>query len=181
MKIQSKKGAVILLISSLAFLMTVFLLANYQLKAEFLGQKQADLLDIASKGENALLYIDQMAEISLAETWKSKYGRQQPYIFSESCQESITVFNACSSDFKKAFESIFVKNMIVFNEIYKQDLKYKYFNIDVTPYGIKDSFEGLDVKGTATEKIIIKQDGIKYGITPNFHIRLSIEELDLLG
>ena len=55
MKKISKKGAVLLIMASLGFLLTVFLLGNYQLKAEFLGQRQAALIAAASEGENALL------------------------------------------------------------------------------------------------------------------------------
>jgi len=180
-KMKSKKGAVLLLMSSLAFLITVFLLANYQLKAEFLGQKQAGLLNIAGKGENALLYIDQMAKLSLAETWGGQYGRVQPYVFSETCRKSVTIFNACASDFKERFKTVFTKNLAVFNQIYNQDFKYEDFNIEITPYGDEDVLEGLDVKGVTDKAIILQEDNIKYKIKPNFRIfRVSVEELDLL-
>lgn len=182
MKIKTKKGAVILLMSSFAFLITVFLLANYQLKADFLGKKQAELLDAVSHGENALLYIDQIVKLSLAETWGSTHeGRMRQYVYSEECRQSIDKFNSCKHpDFENDFKTIFTKNLKTFNQLYNQDLKYEDFEITIEPYGA-DELEGLEITGKAKSKIILKKENIQYSLLPNFHLkRLSISELDVL-
>lgn len=186
MKIKSKKGAVLLIMASLAFLFTVFLLANYQVKTGTQGQKQVELLDIVRQGENSLIYIDQIAKLSLAETWNSKHeGRKRKYVFSEECRGSKTIFDSCKSDFKKKFEDQFTAHLNTFNKLYKQNLKYEDFEVTIDSYGIAELgglVEGLEITGKANEKITIEKENIKYSIYPNFHIaRASIEELELLS
>ena len=185
MKIKSKKGAVILTMSALAFLLTVFLIANYQVKTSEQGKRQAELLDIAEQGENALFYIDQMVRLSLAETWVSKSGREGKYVISEGC---VDIDFSCKSDFEGVFEFKFIKNLNIFNKVYKQDLKYlkkdekgesSNFEIVIKSYGARE-LEGLEIIGKSNKKIVIENKNMKYSILPNFHIKLSIEELNLL-
>jgi len=175
---KSKKGAVILLISSLGFLLTVILLSNFQVEIGMQGKRQADLLEMTYKGETALLYVDQMAKLSLAEAWSSK-SRMQEYVISERCT-TINTFNACKPDFERAFEFSFIRHLNNFNEIYDQDFKFEDFNIEITPYG-DNHLIGLDVVGNCDKKVVLSGKDIIYSVLPNFHLeRVSVEELDNL-
>lgn len=187
MKRMSKKGTVILLMSSLAFLLIVFLLGDYQLKADYLGQRELEVISIADEAESALLYIDQMMRISIAETWGETYGRYDPkydikkYIFAERCR-SLIDFAACKSDFERAFKSpVFQKNLKHFNKLYNQDFKVEDFSIEIKPYGSDYLLEGLEIIGFSEKKLKFEFEDLTYQINPSFHIeRFTIGEMDLL-
>ncbi|MBU4501484.1 MAG: hypothetical protein KKA79_02750 [Nanoarchaeota archaeon] len=188
MKKIFKKGTVVLLISSLSFLLIVFLLADYQLNSNYLGQNEIEVIAIADEAESALFYIDQMIKLSIAETWGNTYGRinstldaEKGYMFADRCR-TLTDFGACKSDFEIEFRnSVLLRNIARFNELYSQDFKTGDFDIEIKSYGSNDNLEGLEIIGTTDKKIEIDKDGIIYKIAPKFHIqRFTIDEMDLL-
>ncbi len=176
---------------SLAFLLTVFLLVNFQLKADFLGKRQVALMDAAAQGEGALVYIDQMVKLSLVEAWGSTHkGRTREYVFFEECSVSTTAFDACKREFETAFGLKFKNHLKTFNEVHSQNLELDHFEIEITserapPTEPAGKLGGLKIVGKAKEKIELETRSpeigtIKYSIKPNFQMIVSLEELNLL-
>ncbi len=163
----SKKGVVLLTMASLAFLLTVFLLAEYRLDGKYSAEKSLSLFDISNRGEEALLYIDQAVKIALFETWNGK-SRKGTYSFSVKCNTSDLFNTGCRQDFLVVFNSNFNRKLKNFNLLFKQKLNDRDFKIDIKALG-KTKIEGFKISGNAKKQITFESENIKYKLYPNFY------------
>lgn len=179
-KIKSKKGTVILIISSLAFLIAAILLLNVQSTSNnFMGNTEFVLIELSREGNNRVLFIEQAAKFSLAHALNDQPRAGQP--LRVECGNKFDTFRSCEEKLKKSFGTSFEKYLTLFNEAYQSNLKLKDYTITVEPYGTDEKVEGINLKGVSNINIILDKENVKYQIKPNFSLKLNKQELQALS
>lgn len=173
-KLKNKKGAAILLIVSIAFIISIIIFINLNLdktpgpKTNYLGEVHFEIFDHYMRGEEILLYLDLAAEYS------AKNSLNQEFI----------------EDFKIEFAKKFKKYLELFNQRYANEIKNE--NLTIEDFEIKINGKNLilkskkelpiyvyetriEINGKGSEQVV---QNLNYKINPS--INLEIEGLDKL-
>ncbi|MBI4447897.1 hypothetical protein HY643_02860 [Candidatus Woesearchaeota archaeon] len=139
----NKKATVVLLASSIAFLIAVVIFyaatPNMQpgQRTKYLGETELKVYDTYQNGEAIMIYIDEAARQSAR----------------KAAQENGT--------FEQNFKKNFQQHITQMRKIYNVSLSSDNYAITKT---------GSEVKGITTQKITLKENGIEYSFMPNFKV-----------
>ena len=140
----NKRGAVLLLATSIAFLIAVVIFFSYSESGGkvSVGAVEEEIFSLYSEAHEALDFIDFAAQHSALRTdWQE-----------EPAERSI-------EHFKSAFEN----HIESFNKVFSQKLSIDDYSFEI---------EGCELKGIASKDIIFKSAHAEYSVAPNFHIRI---------
>lgn len=157
--LKSKKAMFVLLVSSIAFLIsTIFLFANIEEtragKDRFFGETSIDIVYMYYDAESTLLFIDYAAKYSLEHALRTIEG---PIHISELGQR---------------FDLKFKEYLAMFNNIHKTNLTLESYEFEHFIDEEKKEFNLIGIsKQTISSKY--KEDDITYKFKPNFHVKLK--------
>lgn len=176
MKRLNKKAAIILLTSSLAFIVaTVMLLDSIKLTS-VIGTNQMSLIDLPKEESVYMAYLEVGAKFALAETMR---------VMPSSYEDMYTACNMGKESCKEVpvyFKAAFKKHVNSFNKAYEKNLK-QILNIDDYEFKSRiltiDNKRVIELVGVSKEKAWInKNENLSYGFYPSFKILADLETLN---
>jgi hypothetical protein len=156
-----KKGAVVLIFSSLAFLIASLLFLNYSLEKKNIDI-YFDLVKVNDMSEKCLFFLDKTAKFALRDSLLEKEGNKN----------YLDLFNKNSDYFKNVenkrkvitiFRNKFNKYSAGVNDVCGSEINIKDYEINL--YNNKKDFT---VVGKTETKIFFVEGNVTYSIHPNF-------------
>lgn len=150
---MNKKATVVLLISSIGFLITALLFLDYTNKFK-VGELEFNLIETADKGEAVMFFLEQAAKNSLQEALEDKFELRK---FCKANERS------CKPKLKELFEKYFDDYIKMANENYGIALGYDF------SYSYSLENEQFEINGTSNE-IIFPGETFTYKIRHKFNV-----------
>lgn len=185
MRIKTKKGVVILLITSVGFLVASLLLMQYQIKPKNIGDIEYDIIKLGNQGQSQMFYIDKAAEYSLNQALDTKSrnykSSEKTYTNREVCKLQLGVCKEnkpdceinmkvlCEEETLKSFKTEMGKYIQILNSETGNDL-------NINDYSIRIKIEGtkVEAQGITTNTLKAKKGDVEYKIKPNFRIKTEL-------
>lgn len=144
-----KKGAVVLIFSSLAFLISslLFLNSSYEPKK---SDVYFDLVEVNNDAEECLFLLDKVAKLSLR-------GALMETNFKIKDEGS-------KRNFLNIFRKHFRKHDSIINDVCGSPISINSY--EVVPYGSKE--EGFTIKGVTKNKVSFFSGNVTYSVAPHF-------------
>lgn len=185
---RNKKGVVILLMTSVGFLIASLLLLEYQIKPKNIGYLEYDIIKLGNEGQNKMFYIDKAAEYSLKQALETKSRNykslEKTYTNREVCKLQLGACNEnkldCEINVKVLCEEEILKGFKIEMEKYLQILNSETgSNININDYTIRIKIQegektNVEAQGITTNFIKTKKGEIEYKIKPNFRIKTEL-------
>lgn len=189
---KSKKGTILLLITSLGFLLASVWMMESQIKPQNIGSIEFTVIKLGNEGQNNLWYIDKAAEYSLNNSLgiKSRNYKSEEKTYTNQevcklqiqacrekkpgCETNLKLF--CEDEVSKAFKEFFTKYLDTFNKETNNNININDYEITVKVIQseISAKLDEIEVVGKAAKNLQAKEGGVEYSIKPNFRTRIRL-------
>ncbi len=188
----NKKGTILLLITSIGFLLAIFWLMQTQVKPKNIGEVEFTILKIGNEAENNMFYIDKAAEYSLQSALEIKSrsykSGEKTYTNKEVCNLQLDACKEGKSDCKtnlklfcedevlKGFKEKFGKYLDILNKKTNNKLDASDYEFEVTAKEseITTKIREIEITGKATKSLQSKEGEFESNIKLNFRAKASL-------
>ncbi len=189
---HSKRGTILLLITSVGFLLASFWLMQTQIKPKNIGEVEFTILKIGNEAGNNMFYIDKAAEYSLESALEIKSrsykSGEKTYTNKEvcnlqldackegkqDCKTNLKLF--CEDEVLKGFKEKFGKYLEVINKKTNNRLDANDYEFEVTAEEseVTTKIRVIEIRGRATRSLQLKDGDVQSNIKPSFRVKVSL-------
>ncbi len=188
----NKRGTILLLITSVGFLLASFWLMQTQIKPKNIGDVEFTILKIGNEAGNNMFYMDKAAEYSLKSALEIKSrsykSGEKTYTNKEvcnlqldackegkqDCKTNLKLF--CEDEVLKGFKEKFGKYLEIMNKKTNNKLDADGYEFEVTAKEseVTTKIREIEIRGKATKSLQSKEGDVQSSIKPSFRVKASL-------